>query len=108
MIFDAKTVVDRSTFSDPGILPTGIEKVFVGGELVWDGGKPLDARPGKVLMSGRAPSDREGPYRRVPDWGRLPQGMAWGEVPGIAIDAAGRIFAFHRAEPPAEVARRRC
>jgi len=90
VIFDAKTVIDRSTFSDPGILPTGIEKVFVGGELVWDGGKPVDARPGKVLMSGRAPSAREGPYRRMPDWGRLPQGMAWGEVPGITIDAAGR------------------
>ena len=39
VMFNPKTVVDRSTFSDPGILPTGIEKVFVGGELVWDGGK---------------------------------------------------------------------
>jgi DNA-binding beta-propeller fold protein YncE len=26
--------------------------------------------------------------------------MAWGEVPGMTIDASGRIFAFHRAEPP--------
>ena len=40
VLFNPKTIVDRSTFSDPGILPTGIEKVFVGGELVWDGGKP--------------------------------------------------------------------
>jgi N-acyl-D-amino-acid deacylase len=53
VIFDAKTVIDRSTFSEPGILPAGIEKVFVGGELVWDGGKPTDARPGKVLTSRR-------------------------------------------------------
>jgi len=49
VLFNAKTVVDRSTFSDPAILSTGIEKVFVSGELVWDGGKPLAARPGKVL-----------------------------------------------------------
>jgi sugar lactone lactonase YvrE len=74
--------------------------VFVGGELVWDSGKAVEARPGRVLMSGRAPTADAGPYRRVPGWGRLPAGMAWGEVPGIAIDAAGRIFAFHRAEPP--------
>jgi N-acyl-D-amino-acid deacylase len=53
VLFDANTVVDRSTFSEPGILPAGIEKVFVGGELVWDGGKATDARPGKVLTSGR-------------------------------------------------------
>ncbi len=47
VLFNPKTVIDRSTFSDPGILATGIEKVWVGGELVWDGGKVLDARPGR-------------------------------------------------------------
>jgi hypothetical protein len=47
-------VTDRSTFSDPAVLPSGIEKVFVGGELVWDGGKAADVRPGAVLTSGYA------------------------------------------------------
>jgi len=51
VLFNPKTVIDRSTFSDPGILATGIEKVWVGGELVWDGVKALDARPGQVLSS---------------------------------------------------------
>jgi N-acyl-D-amino-acid deacylase len=51
VVFNPKTVIDRSTFSDPAILPTGVEKVFVGGELVWDAGKAADARPGKVLTS---------------------------------------------------------
>jgi hypothetical protein len=37
-----------------------MEKVFVGGEPVWDGGKPVDARPGKVLISGRAPTASSG------------------------------------------------
>jgi N-acyl-D-amino-acid deacylase len=101
VLFNAKTVVDRSTFTDPAVLPTGVEKVFVGGELVWDAGKPGGARPGKVLMSGHTPADTDGgSYRLVPNWGQLPAGMAWGEVPGITIDAAGRIFAFHRGEPP--------
>jgi len=49
VLFNPKTVIDRSTFSDPGILPTGIEKVFVSGQLVWDAGKAQEARPGKVL-----------------------------------------------------------
>ena len=39
------------------------------------------------------------PYRLVPGWGALPGGATWGEVPGLAIDAKGKIFAFHRSEP---------
>jgi N-acyl-D-amino-acid deacylase len=49
VLFNPKTVLDRSTFSEPGILPAGIEKVFVGGELAWDGGKPVSARSGKAI-----------------------------------------------------------
>ena len=49
VLFDPDTVLDRSTFANPFELPQGIEKVFVNGELVWDGGKPTGARPGKVL-----------------------------------------------------------
>jgi len=46
-------------------------------------------------------AQREGaPYRLVPGWGVLPNGAQWGEVPGMAIDAAGKIYAFHRSEPP--------
>ena len=40
------------------------------------------------------------PYKLVPNWGVLPNGATWGEVPGMAIDANGRLFAFHRSEPP--------
>lgn len=49
---------------------------------------------------GRSSQSAEAPYRLVPNWGLLPNGAQWGEVPGMAIDAAGRIYAFHRAEPP--------
>jgi len=51
VLFNARTVIDRSTFGDPAVLPAGIEKVFVGGELVWDGGKPAGGRAGKVIMT---------------------------------------------------------
>jgi streptogramin lyase len=41
-----------------------------------------------------------GPYRLVPGWGTLPNDATWGEVPGMAIDAGGKIYAFHRSEVP--------
>ncbi len=101
VLFDAKTILDRSTFTNPAVLATGVEKVFVGGELVWNGGAPTAARSGKVLMSGHAPSDADaGSYRLVPNWAQLPSGVRFGEVPGMTIDQTGRVFAFTRAEPP--------
>jgi N-acyl-D-amino-acid deacylase len=55
VLFNPKTVIDRSTFTDPAVLPAGVEKVFVGGELVWDSGKAAAARPGRVLTSENPP-----------------------------------------------------
>jgi N-acyl-D-amino-acid deacylase len=49
VLFDPATVIDRATFAQPMELPVGIEKVFVNGEVVWDGGKASGARPGRVL-----------------------------------------------------------
>ena len=52
-LFAPATVIDRSTFSEPMLLPSGVEKVFVAGELVWDGGKaagPSGRGPGRVLL----------------------------------------------------------
>jgi N-acyl-D-amino-acid deacylase len=49
VLFNPATVIDRSTFSSPFTLPTGIEKVFVNGTLVWSSDKPTGARPGRVL-----------------------------------------------------------
>lgn len=49
VLFDPATVADRSSFQDPFVLPNGISRVFVGGALVWDQGKPTGAVPGKLL-----------------------------------------------------------
>lgn len=49
VLFNPQTVIDRATFAEPTLLPTGIEKVFVNGELVWNEGKATGARPGRVL-----------------------------------------------------------
>ena len=49
VLFNPDTVIDRSTYTNPTALPSGIEKVFVNGVLVWDNAKPTTARPGLFL-----------------------------------------------------------
>ena len=49
VLFDPKTVIDRSTFEDPRRLSEGIVLVFVNGEAVWSDGKSTGAKPGLVL-----------------------------------------------------------
>jgi N-acyl-D-aspartate/D-glutamate deacylase len=47
--FDPATVRDRSTFADPLHYSDGIPFVAVNGQLVVDGGKITNARPGRAL-----------------------------------------------------------
>lgn len=49
VLFNPDAVIDRSTYANPTALPSGIEKVFVNGTIVWDYGKATGARPGFVL-----------------------------------------------------------
>jgi N-acyl-D-amino-acid deacylase len=49
VLFDPATVRDRATFEHPFARPDGIDDVWVGGRLVWDGTKPTGDRPGQVL-----------------------------------------------------------
>jgi len=50
VLFDPSTIMDHSTFTKPQDLPTGVEKVFVNGVLVWNDAKPTGATPGQVLV----------------------------------------------------------
>jgi len=49
VLFDARTVGDRATFTEPHQYPKGIPYVIVNGQLVIDGGEHTDALPGRVL-----------------------------------------------------------
>jgi N-acyl-D-amino-acid deacylase len=49
VLFDPSAIADRATFQQPFLAPAGISRVWVGGALVWDQGKPTGAVPGKVL-----------------------------------------------------------
>ena len=103
VLFDPKTIIDRSTFTDPGVLSSGMEKVFVGGELVWDAGKAdrSGAAGTRADVRAHTPVDTDaGAVSSGARVGQLPAGLQYGEVPGMTIDASGRVFAFTRAEPP--------
>ncbi len=49
VLFDPRTVIDRSTYTKPQELSQGIQTVFVNGVAVWENGKAPGARPGRVL-----------------------------------------------------------
>ncbi|HYF50455.1 MAG TPA: D-aminoacylase [Planctomycetota bacterium] len=49
VLFDAESIQDQATFSDPNRFSTGIDRVYVNGRLVVDGGNITDDRPGHVL-----------------------------------------------------------
>jgi N-acyl-D-amino-acid deacylase len=48
--FNPDTVRERSTYADPNHYSEGFEYVMVNGELVVDGGRITDARPGRPLL----------------------------------------------------------
>ncbi len=59
VVFDPETIADKATYFEPFQYSTGVNFVLVNGQFVVDGGKPTDAKPGKVLERQRtARTDR--------------------------------------------------
>ena len=53
VLFDADRVIDRATYEKPHAPSLGIEKVWVNGKLVLDGGQVTGSRPGAVICRPR-------------------------------------------------------
>ena len=49
VLFDPDSIQDHATFENSLQYSTGIDAVWVNGELVWDKGSVTDARPGKII-----------------------------------------------------------
>ena len=49
VIFDPKTIIDRSTFDNPAQSPAGISWVIVNGEVAVEHGQVAGATSGQVL-----------------------------------------------------------
>lgn len=50
VLFNPDTILDESTFEEPGKLSRGIEYVWVNGNLVWSRGAATGAHPGLILQ----------------------------------------------------------
>ena len=57
VVFDAATIQDRGTKTDPSQPPAGVHYVIVNGQVVLDDGTITEARPGRALRASHA-SDR--------------------------------------------------
>lgn len=49
VLFDAATILDRSTYEDPLEQATGIALVMVNGKPVWRDGETTGNRPGQLI-----------------------------------------------------------
>jgi N-acyl-D-aspartate/D-glutamate deacylase len=50
-VFDPATVIDRATYEDATLPSAGIPYVIVGGQLVVEGGRLTNARPGRGIRA---------------------------------------------------------
>lgn len=58
VVFDPATIRDRATYFQPFQYSEGVNFVLVNGTFVVDGGKPTQAKPGRVLSRQRSPRPR--------------------------------------------------
>ena len=49
VLFDPNAIQDHATFEKPLQYSTGIDAVWVNGELVWNKGRVTNARPGQII-----------------------------------------------------------
>ena len=50
-----------------------------------------------ALNAGAQTSAPDIPFESVPDFLKLPEGMNFGEVPGVAVNSQGHVFVFTRS-----------
>jgi N-acyl-D-amino-acid deacylase len=52
VLFDARRIIDRSTFKEPQLTSEGVRTVYVNGEPVWEANKTTGRLPGAVIGRG--------------------------------------------------------
>jgi N-acyl-D-amino-acid deacylase len=57
VLFDPDSIQDHATFENSLQYSTGIDAVWVNGDLVWDKGNVTDARPGQIIRRQNANND---------------------------------------------------
>ncbi|HKW47205.1 MAG TPA: serine hydrolase, partial [Gemmatimonadaceae bacterium] len=81
VLFDPATVNDRATIKNPHALSTGIQIVWVNGDIVFENGKPTDRYAGRALRRESKPS-------AVDDF--VDAEMKRQGIPGVAVGIVNR------------------
>ena len=53
VLFDADKIIDNATMQDPTAVSTGIQRVWVNGQLAFEDGQPTDAFAGAIVRASR-------------------------------------------------------
>ncbi|HJQ21527.1 MAG TPA: serine hydrolase [Gemmatimonadaceae bacterium] len=87
VLFDPNTVGDRATLADPHALSTGINTVWVNGEIVYEKGRTTGRFPGRVIRRANTPVLQAGAARAPEDSidAFVRAEMARQKVPGVAV-----------------------
>ena len=56
VLFDPATVLDRATYTEPHLVSTGIERVWVNGQVVWGNAQTTANHPGRVVRRAAPPA----------------------------------------------------
>ena len=75
----------------------GIVVLLLSGLLVAQGRGGRGAGAAEPQQNVQMTTAPEIPFDSVPDFFRLPEGMNFGEVPGVAVNSKGHIFVFTRS-----------
>jgi N-acyl-D-amino-acid deacylase len=59
VLFDPDTVIDHATPQDPGALSSGISRVWVNGQIVFEQGKESGLRPGRFIARAKESSEAQ-------------------------------------------------
>jgi CubicO group peptidase (beta-lactamase class C family) len=76
VVFDPKTIIDKSTFEKPHQYPEGIHHVFINGTAAIAGGKFLNVRAGQVLRRANHSHSTDFPGKNWERW-PTPQAAGW-------------------------------
>ena len=49
VLFDADTIIDHATMQDPRVVSSGVERVWVNGQLAFADGQTTDAFAGQMI-----------------------------------------------------------
>ena len=68
--------------------------------MTWKPATSHELATGHATSADQPSVNEKLPYRLVPDWLRLPPGWNLGETGGVATDARGHVYVFHRGSHP--------